>query len=313
MISANEQSSSANKAFFILLFSFILSLIGLTTVFVKTIPLVLSHAVYICQETFSNVLFNISHSIPLLLITLVTMILLLGFITLWVQALKTRTYLKKHLGKKISLPSNAATIVKELGLKDKINIVKDKSKFSFCYGLLQPRICLSTGLLRSLNTNELRAVLLHESYHVKNHDPLKIILGKTASIMFFFIPILKDFQNYYGFSKEIAADKLVISNGYKQPLLSILSKLLLAPSSKFSGVAALASVNDLEKRVLYLTGNQMKNTFKPSLLNISLSAIVVLFSLVIVNTPVYAVSDHLFICPFGDKRLMYTPMNYTPK
>lgn len=328
---------SANKAFFILLFSFIIALIGLTTVFVKTIPLLLSHAVYICQEAFSNVLFSISHSIPLLLIALVIMILFLGFITLWIQALKTRTYLKEHMGKKISIPSDAVAIIENLGLKDKINIVKDDNKFSFCYGLFHPRICLSTGLLRSLNTDELRAVLLHESYHVKNHDPLKIILGKTASIMFFFIPVLKDFQNFYVFSKEIAADKLVISNGYKQPLLSVLSKLLVVGSPKFSGVAALASVDDLEKRVLYLTGNQKSTIFKPSFINISLSILVVLFSLALVNTPVYAVSEHegsmehsLFICPFGDKcalsykakeeegmnyskGLMSTPMHYTPK
>lgn len=372
MISANEQSSSANeslcassanellcassanKAFFILLFSFVFALAGLGIIFFKTVPLLISHSVYVCQETFSNVLFDISHSVPLFLASLVVMILFIGLITLWLQALKTRGYLKKYLGDKISIPSYAAAIVEELGLKDelkfllrnRIDIVKDESKISFCYGLFQPRICLSTGLLKSLNTSELRAILLHESYHVKNHDPLKIILSKTASMMFFFIPVLKDFQNFYAFSKEIAADKLVINSGYKQPLLSVLSKLLLTPPPKFSGVAALASVGDLEKRVLYLTGNQIKSTFKPSLLNISLSAVVVLFSLVIVNTPVYAVSEHegsmehplftsagkklAFICPFGDKcalsckakeeeginsskGLMYTPMHYTPK
>lgn len=335
-MSANEQSSSANKAFFVLLFSFIIALIGLTTVFVKTIPLLLSHVVFICQETFSNVLFSISHSVPLFLISLVVMILLVGLATLWVQALKTRAYLKMHIRDKISILPNAEAIIKSLGLKDKVDIVKDKNKLSFCYGLFQPRICLSTGLLRSLNTKELMAVLLHESYHVKNCDPLKIILSKAASQMFFFIPVLKDFQRFYGFSKEIAADKLVISNGYKHSLLSVLSKLLVAPSPKFSGVAALASVDDLEKRVLYLTGNQKKTMFKPSLLNILLSAFVVLFSLALVNTPVYAVKDHegsiehsLFICPFGDKcalsckakeegansskGLMYTPMHYTPK
>ena len=128
----------------------------------------------------------------------------------------------------------------------------------------------------------------------------------------------------------------MIKSGYRQPLLSVLSKLLVGGTPRFSGVAALVSVDDLEKRVFYLTGNQIKTTFRPSLLNISLSAIVVLFSLVIVNTPVYAVSEHegsmehsLFICPFGDKcalsckakeeedvnytkGLMYTPMHYTP-
>lgn len=326
--SANEslRASSANKAFFILLFSSIIALIGLTTVFVKTIPLLLSNVVYVCQETFSNILFSISHSVPLFLMTLVIMILLIGFITLLIQALKTRSYLKRHMGEKISLPSNLITIIKELGLIGRVDIVKDKSKLSFCYGLLQPRVCLGTGLLRSLNTRELEAVLLHESYHVKNRDPLKIILGKTASLMFFFIPLLRDFQNFYAFSKEIAADRLVISNGYRQPLLSVLSKLLVAGSPRFSGVAALASLDDLEKRILFLTGNQKRSIFKPSLLNISMSVFVVLFSLVLVSTPVYAVKDpsgsmehSLFICPFGDKcatsckDLMYTPMHYTPK
>jgi Zn-dependent protease with chaperone function len=327
---------SANKAFFVLLLSSVFALVGLGSVFFKTIPLLLSHAVYLCQETFSNVLFSISHSIPLILISLVIMVLLVGFLTLWIQALKTRTYLRKHLEKIISIPFNKIAMIEELGLKDKVSIVKNKGKFSFCYGLIQPKVCLSTGLLRSLSTDELEAVLLHEYYHIENHDPAKIILSKTASIMFFFIPILKDFQNFYALSKEIAADKLVVSNGHRQPLLSVLSKLLVGGSPKFSGVAALASVDDLEKRVLYLTGNQIKTAFRPSLLSISLSALVVLFSLAIVSTPVYAVKDHegsmehaLFICPFGDKctlsckakeedvnyskGLMYTPATYTPK
>lgn len=326
----------ANRAFSILLLSSVVALVGLGIVFFKTVPFLLSHAVYVCQETFSNVLFSISHSVPLFLISLVVMILLIGLATLWVQALKTRIYLKEHLGKKISASHETIAIIEGLGLKEKVDIVKDKSKLSFCYGLFQPRICLSTGLLRSLNTRELTAVLLHESYHVKNHDSLKIILGKTASVMFFFIPVLKDFQNFYAFSKEVAADKLVTSYGYKQPLLSVLSKLLISDQPKFAGVAALAGVDDLEKRVLYLTGNQKKAVYKPSVLNISLSALVVLFFLVIVNTPVYAVKDDkgsmepsLFICPFGDKcvlsckakeegvnyskGLMYTPMHYTPK
>ncbi|MBI2012032.1 M48 family metalloprotease [Candidatus Daviesbacteria bacterium] len=335
----------ANKAFCMLLLSFVVALVGLGTVFFKTVPLLLSHAVYVCQETFSNILFGISHSVPLVLITLVIMVLLIGLVTLLIQVLKTRNYLKKHMRERVPIPSSLIEITKELGLNDSVDVVKDRSKFSFCYGLIHPRICLSTGLLRSLNTRELKAVILHESYHVKNRDPLKIILGKTASLMFFFIPLLKDIQNFYALSKEIAADKLVVGNGYRHSLISVLSKLLVAGSSKFSGVAALASLDDLERRILLLTGNQKRSIFKPSLLNISMSAFVVLFSLALMNTPAYAVSDHegsmessmftakqevYFICPFGDKcalsckakeeeggnysqDLMYTPMHYTPK
>lgn len=307
---------SANKAFFILLISFTVALLGLATVLIKSMPLILSHAVYICQQTFSNVLFSISHSV-LLLITLVITVLFIGLIALGIQVTKTRNYLKKNLGKKTLIPYSLATIAEEFDLKNKLDVVKDENKFSFCYGLLKPRICLSTGLLKTLTDEELRAVLLHESYHVQNRDPLKIILGRTASKMFFFIPILKDIQNFYTFSKEIAADEIVIKNGKKESLISVLSKLLAGDSLKFSGIAALAGRDGLEKRILYLTGNQRKAVFKPSFLSISLSTFIVLFSFVLVNTPVYAVraddSCKAKEAVSYSKDLMYTPASYTPK
>lgn len=321
---------SANKAFFILLLLSAIALVDLATIFIKTMPMLLSHVVYICQKTFSNVIFTFSHSGPLLLIVLMAIILLIGSLTLAIQILKTSRYLKKNLSRKIQIASILRSITQELNLDGKINIVKDNHKFSFCYGLVKPKICISTGLLKNLTENELKAILLHESYHLKNHDPLKILLGKTSAIMFFFIPILRDIQNYYAFSKEIAADEVVIKNGNKNSLISVLSKLMVTDSPRLAGVAALANINDLEKRILYLSGKQIKNTFKPSFTNILISTFVVLFSLIIVNAPVYAlnlpsesIDNHtLYICPFGDscaasckaekevnfsKNMLYTP------
>lgn len=321
---------SANKAFSMQLLLSSIALLGLATIFLKTVPMLLTHVVYVCQKTFSNVIFTFSHSGPLFLITLVVIILLIGILTLAVQTLKTRRYIKKNLSRKVLIPSTTKSITQQLNLNGKINIVKDNNKFSFCYGLVKPKICLSTGLLRNLTEDELKAVLLHESYHLKNHDPLKILLGKTSAIMFFFIPLFRDIQNYYAFSKEIAADEVVIKNGNKHSLISVLSKLMISPLPKLAGVAALANMNDLEKRILYLSGKQVKNTFKPSLTNILISTFVVVFSLIIVNAPVYAVNMHdesmdnhtLYICPFGDscaasckaekevnfsKNMLYTP------
>lgn len=323
----------ANRTFFALLTSSTLALVGLTTLSVKATPLLLSHAVYICQKTFSNVLFTISHSIPLFLITLSSIVLLIGLIALVTQIVKTRTYLKRNIGKKALFPSILRPVVDELSLNGKIDIVEDKNKFSFCYGLLKPRICLSTGFAKTLSPDELKAVLLHESYHLKNRDPLKIILGKTISSMFFFIPLLLDLQRHYVFIKEIAADEVAIKNINKNFLISALAKLLVSKTPHFGTVAALGSLDNLEKRILYLTDKQRKVTFRPSILSISLSSLVVVLSLTIVNVPVYAVSqegsmDHsLFVCPFGDsctssckaekeinytKNLPYTPLTDTP-
>jgi beta-lactamase regulating signal transducer with metallopeptidase domain len=292
--------------------------------------MLLSHVVYVCQKTFSNVIFTLSHSGPLFLIILVATILLIGMLTLTVLTLKTRRYLKKNLSRQVLISSALKSIIHELNLDGKMSIVKDNNKFSFCFGLIKPKICLSTGLLRSLTENELKSVLLHESYHLKNYDPLKILLGKTSTVMFFFIPVFGDIQKYYAFSKEIAADDVVIKSGNKNSLISVLSKLMTSPPPKFAGVAAFINMNDLEKRILYLSGKQIKNTFKPSSKSILLSTFVVVFSLIIVNAPVYAVNLHeesmdnhtLFICPFGDtcsasckaekevnfsKNILYTP------
>lgn len=308
---------NANRTFSILLFSSILILIGLIALSAKITPLLLSHAVYVCQKTFSNVIFTLSHSVPLILITFAIAILLIGTIAYVYQLLKTRFYLKKHLNKRIPIPNNLRVVISNLNLNGKINIVKDESRLSFCYGILSPKICLSTGLIKSLTFDELKAVLLHEGYHVRNHDPLKIILGQTASIMFFFIPILKEIQQYFALSKEIAADNMAIKYVNKQSLISVLNKLLIAPTPYYSGIAALANFDDLEKRILYLTGGQKKAVFKPSLVSTSLSTFIILFSMVVVNTPVYdvRVDDS---CKAKEevsysKDLMYTPASYTPK
>ncbi len=308
---------SANKAFFILFSLSSIALVGLATIFIKTVPLLLSHVVYICQKTFSNVIFTFSHSGSLLLIILMAVVLLIGILTLTVQILKTRRYLKKNLSRKILMPAALRSITQQLNLDGKVSLLKDNNKFSFCYGLFKPKICLSTGLLKDLTKIELKAVILHESYHLKNHDPLKILLGKTSAIMFFFIPLLRDIQKYYAFLKEIAADEEVIRNGNKHSLISVLSKLMVSPSPKFAGVAALVNINDLEKRILYLSGKQIKNTSKPSIANIFISVLVVVFSLMIINTPVYAVNtndDSSATSCKAEKEINFSKnMLYTPK
>jgi len=74
--------------------------------------------------------------------------------------------------------------------------------------------------------------------------------------MFFFIPTLKDIQSHYTFSKEIAADEVVIRNVNKESLISALTKFLSPSIPTLTGVAAFADSYDLEKRILYLSGQR---------------------------------------------------------
>ena len=231
---------------------------------------------------------TLPHLIPLLLVVSTLVILNLGLLSFILQVAKTRLYLKNKLGKKTTVPPEVAKIAFQLHLGGKIDIIKEKESSSFCYGLFRPRICLTSGLINKLSSKELKAVLLHEKYHLINYDPLKIMLSKAVSLMFFFIPSFKDIHVHFALSKEIAADELAIMNGYKTSLISVLSKLLKTNNAGTFGVAALISENQLEKRILYLTGHYQK-TFTPSFVNIFISIIVLIFSFLVINAPVQAV------------------------
>ena len=305
-MNANKQSFSANKAFYILFATSSIAFTSLATLLVKSLPLTIAHAIYICQKNLSSA-FVLPHSIPFTLTFLAIIVLTLGVLILGTQIIKTRLYIRKNMGKRIIVSKIIKSISEELNLSGRIDIVKDNDRISFCYGMIRPKICLSTGLLKNLNRSELKAVLLHESYHLKNYDPLKIVFGRVASYMFFFIPILKDVDKYYAFSKEIAADNLATKNGNKGSLLSALSKLITVNNPQFSGVAALASIDDLERRIKYLTGQQTKLLFRPSLLNLSLSAAALLLSALALNAPVNAMTmdesmnNSYLVCPYGNQ------------
>lgn len=295
---------NANRAQILLLGISGLIILSLVNLFIKTIPLTFAHAVYFCQKILSNAIVfpNLTPFIPLLFLSLVFFI---GLVVLTVQFLKTQLFIKQTFKKSGVSPKKLRTIVKNLALENKIDVIEHKSHISFCYGLFRPRICLSTGLITVLNSDELKAVLLHEGYHLKNHDPLRILLGKTASLMLFFIPTLKDIQAHYAFSKEVAADEVVIRNGNKDSLISALTRLLSPGKPSFSGIAAFADSYSLENRIMYLT-EKKKTSIHLSKRNLLLSFSAVLFLFIVLSSPVYAITindkamDHsYFICPFG--------------
>ena len=295
---------NANRTQILLLGTFGLIILSLVNIFIKTIPLTVAHAIYFCQRALSNAIV-FPNLTPFIILLFLSLIFFIGLVVLTVQFLKTQFFIKQTFKKSGVFPKKLHAIVKNLALENKIDVTQHKNHISFCYGLFRPRICLSTGLITSLNSDELKAVLLHESYHLKNHDPLRILLGKTASLMLFFIPTLKDIQLHYIFSKEIAADEVVIRNGNKDSLISALTKLLSPSIPSLSGIAAFADSHSLENRILYLA-KKKKTSIHLSKRNLLLSFSAVLFLFIVLSSPVHAIAindkamNHsYFICPFG--------------
>jgi beta-lactamase regulating signal transducer with metallopeptidase domain len=95
--------------------------------------------------------------------------------------------------------------------KETILVIEEDAILSLTMGFFRPKIILSTGLLNLLDEGERHAVLLHEIYHQKNRDPLKLFVLSLCSSVMWYIPILSWFYQKYRMIRELLADHYAIS------------------------------------------------------------------------------------------------------
>lgn len=147
-------------------------------------------------------------------------------------------------------------LARRLGLKDKVHLLDCKATLCFCAGFISPRIYLSRGIVEKLAPEELEALLLHEKHHLKNYDPLKILLGRLVVSALFFLPVLPDILRRYLIEEEIAADRSAIRyQGHNRGIAGALGKLLPEESGTVAGVLVASATGALEYRIDYLTGH----------------------------------------------------------
>jgi len=139
-------------------------------------------------------------------------------------------------------------------------LVDAADSFSFVYGVMTPRVVVSRGLLESGTSQELRAVLEHEGYHVRNIDPLKTAIVRVLSQALFFLPALDSVRVRYVAGRELAADRRAVAACGRRSLAGALLKVVRGPDwSEQAGAAAISSPDLLDVRLLQLeTGSEPK-------------------------------------------------------
>jgi TonB family protein len=102
-------------------------------------------------------------------------------------------------------------------------------------GLLHPKILIPDRLVRELNPEELRAILLHEDAHRRRYDPLRAVIQRAALSLFFFYPLIWPLVNRVSESAEIACDEAAMRSGVHSSLytraLARTLKMGLAPAA----------------------------------------------------------------------------------
>lgn len=141
---------------------------------------------------------------------------------------QTRRFVKDNLKKKKrGFSFKLSRIVRQVGLAGQITEIKKDQPIVFCHGFFQPRICVSAGLVNRLSETELRAVLLHEKYHLLSREPIKTLVVKILAAFFFFLPGFSSLAKKYLAYAELAADEhATVGFREKMPLARALYKTI---------------------------------------------------------------------------------------
>lgn len=118
----------------------------------------------------------------------------------------------------------------------KLYIMDDGSPNAFATGRNPEHavICVTTGLLQKLDSNELEGVLAHELSHIKNYD---ILLQTIAAVFVGFVTIISDL--FFRVSIRSSRDR-DDNGGGAQIILTIIGLIFLALSPIFANLLKLA-------------------------------------------------------------------------
>jgi len=141
-----------------------------------------------------------------------------------------------------------------LGCAARLDVVAGEDAFAVTYGLLRPRILVSTGLAAALTPAEIRAVLAHEGEHLRHRDPLRMLAARLAAAWGWYLPAARWLAGRAALRRELAADRAATGRAGRGVLAAALLKLAGTPACP--AVAAASSHGEeprsLEARITQL-------------------------------------------------------------
>jgi Zn-dependent protease with chaperone function len=178
---------------------------------------------------------------------------LLGLRSLAVQAAASVRLAERVHRLRRPTPPELAALAEATGLGGRVRFVDTPTCFSFAYGAFRPRVAVSRGLFEVSSERELRAVLMHERYHVRNLDPLKVLVARALAAAFFYLPALRGLRDRYIAGRELAADRSAVAACGRTAVAEALVRVVRAPRwPELRAAAAIGGHDLLDVRISQL-------------------------------------------------------------
>jgi len=189
----------------------------------------------------------------------------------------------------------SASSVPPLPFLENVTVFENRLPWALTAGFFKPKILISSGLIKALDENELRAVVLHETHHQESKDPLKGLFVSFISDFLFFLPVSRLLKNVYDLTSEMSADARSIER--QADPLDLAGSLLKV--QKLSGPAASWFFDPTTERAKHLLGepSKIRLPFKKIFLTVVFLAISTAVALIPVRKSVTAMFvDHDKTC-----------------
>lgn len=166
----------------------------------------------------------------------------------------TRRALADH--RPAATPARLTAAAGAVGVARDVVCFADARAFAYCRGFLRPRIWISSGALRRLRRRELEAVLLHEDFHRRQRDPLRILISRVLGQILYAIPLIGLLAARFEVAKELDADRAAVqAQGTTRYLARALYSLARDPLALASGEVAVGAWSLTRSRVDQLCGS----------------------------------------------------------
>ncbi len=107
-------------------------------------------------------------------------------------------------------PAEQIALVERIGHRERLGVglVMSDYPFSFVWGIWRPKLILSSGLLRTLNAEELAGVLEHEAAHSARRDNLAKLLLSACSYASLLFPLSRLLLRWRAEEVEMVCDEV---------------------------------------------------------------------------------------------------------
>ena len=151
--------------------------------------------------------------------------------------------------------------------KIKLKISSNMVSPAVC-GLFRPSILLPDYLINKLNSQQLRAVILHELSHIRRYDLPMNFLQTALQIIYFYNPFVWLANNIIRKIREQAVDEAVLvalddeASGYSSTLIDVAEMAFFRPALGLRLIGVVESKKALSQRIRHILNRPMPKTAK---------------------------------------------------